>query len=256
MRRIFSAAAFAFVSVFVGVAFARAEQPDVSPNVTPLADPAAAVDSEYGHAVRQVLMQILLETTEASCRETQKLNSEVMSGRLRDILIIHGTMWNSHRWWTAFFPNFSTSFVKRAGNGSLTEWRQLLNDPEIRRLVAMQAPERNMELIDNVVEDMGRWMLLRRAPSNLVRRWGVDVPTSPILLQIQGRDTEMVAKNVSGFLQSDHALRGKRYMELSKVHSETLQEALKTGFIGLFSFREIYPDITVRLRTLCIPIND
>src|SRR5215468_1528394 len=167
----FSAAiTLAFVALAATTVNARAQQRPLG-SIIPTADPIAAADNEYGRAVRQVLIENLLANTEASCLQAEGLNNEALSRRLRDVFIVHGTMWNGHLWWTVLLPNFTGAFAKRAGDAGLAEWQRLLVDPNIRRLIGMQAVVRNNELTGRLVEDTRRWMVLRRAPRNIVSSW-------------------------------------------------------------------------------------
>lgn len=220
-----------------------------------MADPIAAADNEYGRAVRQVLVEGLLANTEASCRQTEGLDNEALSRRLRDVFIVHGTMRNGHLWWTALLPNFTGAFSKRAGDAGLAEWEKLLVNPDVRRLIGMQAVVRNNELTGWLVEDTRRWMLLRRAPRNIVLSLDT-LLDKPHLQRILDADDQAAEQAVNALLQSDAGALGKRYLELAKVYEQARQEALATGVTGLLTIGEFYPGITARLRTFCIPMTD
>ena len=225
-------------------------------SIIPTADPIAAADNEFGRAARQTLVEGLLANTEASCRQTQGLDNEALSRRLRDIFIVHGTMWNGQLWWTLLLPNFTGAFTKRAGDAGLAEWQRLLVHPDIRRLIAAQAVVRNNELTQRLIEDASRWMLLRRAPRNIVSLWDAVWVDKPHLQRILDADDQAEEKAVNAFLQSDAGALGKRYLELSKVYAEAQKEAFATGVTGLLTIGEFYPGITARLKTFCIPMTD
>ena len=242
----------AFVALAATIIHARAQQVPLARNI-PMADPIAAADNEYGRAVRQVLVEGLLANTDASCRKTEALDDEALSRRLRDIFIVHGTMWNGHLWWTLLLPEFPKAFARRAGDGGLAEWQQLLSQSGIRELAAMQAAVRNNELTNAIVENTRRWMILRRAPRNIASSWGA-LPENADLQRIRDSEDQAAAKAVDAILQSDGGAKGKRYLELSQLYLEARVEALKTGVTGLFSIGEIFPGLSARLRSLCIPV--
>src|SRR5262245_2482485 len=77
---------------------ASSAQPLLS-SVAPIADPIAAADTEYGRTLRQELVRTLSAGTDASCRRSQGLDEEGLSQRLRDIYVVHGTMWNVYTGW-------------------------------------------------------------------------------------------------------------------------------------------------------------
>jgi hypothetical protein len=118
----------------------------------------------------------------------------------------------------------------------------------------MQAPLRNDELIDDVVEYIGRFLVLRRAPRKIASDFR-ELLLRPDLDMISERDKGAAAKAVSELLQSSQDPQVARYLELSEIHARALLEARKTGFTNLFGIDLIFPGISSRLKALCIPIE-
>jgi hypothetical protein len=218
-----------------------------------MGDPIAAMDSEYARAVIQGAAQILVTDTEASCRQAQALTEDRLARGVRDIFIVHGTMWNAYNGIAMISPEFARTFERSAGQGTLAEWALLVRQPMVQKLVALQAPLRNHKMIDDVAEHMRRFLILQRAPK--IATDLEELLLKPDLDGIRDRDESVVGKAVSKFLESSQDPQVARYLELSEIHAQALLEAHKTGFTGLFAIHEVYPGISSRLKALCIPID-
>jgi hypothetical protein len=221
--------------------------------VVPQGDPIAAVDTEYGRALRGTIVQVLSANTEASCRQSRGLDNESLARRVRDIFILHGTMSNGFEGRVIDSYAFATAFVQGGGAEALNEWSRLLVQPLIRQLAATQAPARNNDLSYLIIENIYRFALLRRAPRPIV--FGLE-PERPDLKEILERDKAATAKAVDAFVQSNPDASIKRYLQFSDLRQSAFKEAFKTGNFGVWGIFELYPGIADRLRSLCITISD
>ncbi len=151
-------------------------------------------------------------------------------------------------------PEFARAFA--AGQRTLAEWALLLRQPVIEKLVAMQAPLRNDEMIHEVALAMHRFLYIRRAPHTITREFDRLFLTSPDadrLDRARERDKGGADKAVSEFLQSTKDdPQVARYLELSEVHARALSEAHEAVTPGI---AEIFPGIGSRLKALCVPID-
>jgi hypothetical protein len=209
---------------------------------------AAAFGTEYGRALVAELGDILMDSADKSCLQSRKLGRADVARGAGEIYQRYGTqMMDVTR--SAFNAPAYEAALKAWAPTLHAELARLRGDPDVQKLLALEQPTRFGGIADLVVENLSRYLTLRR------------IRLSKDVSGLARGDTDLRDRYVTDddeeeryqFVANSQSPQLKQYIALLKTLAEVrgagLDEkaALRLGPIQFFSGAD------AALAALCIP---
>ncbi len=144
----------------IALSLALTDDPTVLSPLTTSAERAAlihdAFDSAYGKALTAELGRSLRRDADPACLQAKGLRAGQLEDRGRDLMVKWGTSFGERA--VAFID--MKAYSERFSNTD--ELKQLEQDADVKRYLAMSVPARQARLLDSIVENFARYVLISR----------------------------------------------------------------------------------------------
>ncbi len=182
-----------------------------------------AFASPYGRGMIAEFNSVLKASADASCLKSKNIKPEQLAQRGEAFIIKWGTQAMTVLASYVNLPIYETKFGQSAGLGAAGEMKRLEANPDVKRYMAIERPRRLAYLLDYVIENFSRYVLINRIKMGQV---------SPLATGneelLNKNPTEKVGAELEQFLAANKSSQVTRYVELSEQSGAALAASLNT----------------------------
>jgi hypothetical protein len=208
----------------------------------------AAFSAPFGKLLVAQLAAAIGEGADAACLQAKGIDKALLDDRARAILVRNGAQ-SFQKYLSAVDRSaFKTRFAASTGPGAEAELARLRGDKDVRALLELSAPARNAAIAYNVVETLGRIVVLLKI--NISRRFD---PISTGDATLLGADpTESTSAKVDAFVQASNSAALTRYLDLTDAAQEALNRSLDTKLYLSLRIVDLMPGLEQDLADVCV----
>jgi hypothetical protein len=209
---------------------------------------AAAFGTDYGRALVAELGDILVDSADTSCLQSRKLGRADIARSAGEIYQRYGTQMLEISRSALNVPAYEAALAARAPTLH-ADLARLRGDPDVQKLIALEEPTRFSGIADLVVENLDRYLLIRR------------IKLSKEVFGLARGNTSLSDRYVSEddlearyqFVANSQSPQLKQYIGLIK----TLMEVRAVGVDQAAALRwgplQLFAGVETDLADLCIP---
>lgn len=222
--------------------------PLASPTEKPTAVTREAFTSPYGRAVIAEFVNVLRAGADPACLQSKNLKPDQLAQRGDAFL----TTWSVKAMEVlASFINISiyeTKLAQSAGLGAAAEFKRLEANPDVKRYIAIERPRRLALLVDYVMEQFDRYVLINR-----IKLGAVSPLATANEALMRANPTEKVEAELEQFLAANKSPQVRRYFELTEQAAAALAASLNTDQVrNNFSPTALFRGAEKDLAALCV----
>jgi hypothetical protein len=242
-----------FVAVFTVADTARSEPAGPQlPLIYLEAPPEKLVETAFSAPFGKLLVAQLAaaigEGADAACLQAKGIDKGALDDRARAILVRNGAQ-SFHKYLSAVDRSaFKSRLAASAGADAEAELARLRADKDVRAFLELSAPARNAAIAYNVVETLGRIVMLLKI--NMSRRFD---PISSGDTALLGADpTESTKAKVEAFVQASSSASLTRYLDLTDAAQEALNRSIDTKLYLSLRIVDLMPGLEQDLADVCV----
>jgi hypothetical protein len=202
---------------------ASAQSPLGRPDDNPAVLTREAFASPYGRAMIAEFVKVLKDSADPVCLRSRGIGPDPLVWRGEAFIIKWGTQAMTVLASHINLPIYETKFGQSAGIGAAGEMKRLEANPDVKRYMAIERPRRLAYLLDYVIENFSRYVLINRIKMGQV---------SPLATGneelLNKNPTEKVEADLEQFLKTNTSPQVQRYIELSEQSGAALAASLNT----------------------------
>ena len=208
----------------------------------------AAFAAPFGKLLVAQLAAAIGEGADAACFQAKSIDKAALGDRARAIMVRNGAQ-SFHKYLSAVDRSvFKSRLAASSGADAEAELARLRNDKDVRALLELSAPARNAAIALNVVETLGRVVMLLKI--NLSRRF--DPISSGDAALLKADPTEPTSAKVDAFVQASNSAALTRYLDLSDAAQEALNRSLDAKLLLSLRIVDLMPGLEQDLADVCV----
>ena len=254
LRAMFIKPLLALVLVLAAALPARAQGP-----FGPRSEPAdklvrEALQTPYATALLKTFAASVRKDGDPACLQTKALDDAALIERGRALWERYGVQMMKVLDENFDRAAFQAALSAGAGPKAAAELERLERDPDVKKLIAVNRPARLAKVVDSIVENFDRFVLIRRiklAPTHPVGRGETELMKDNPTEAMRANPTEATEAAVQQFLKRHASRKVDRYLDLV----DAVETAMPKGYahtgskLGPMAF---FADAEPDLAELCI----
>lgn len=207
-----------------------------------------AFSAPFGKLLVAQLAAAIGEGADAACLQAKGIDKAALGERARAIMVRNGAQSFQKYLSAVDRAAFKTRFAASIGAGAEAELARLRNDKDVRAFLELSAPARNAAIALNVVETLGRIVVLLKI--NLSRRF--DPISSGDVALLKADPTEAVSTKVDAFVQGSNSASLTRYLDLTDAAQQALNRSLDNKLYLSLRIVDLMPGLEQDLADVCV----
>lgn len=233
-------------AVTVAPVWARAAAPEFFTVLAPVTAKEAFAD-HYGQAVLREFGAILSESADRACLLGKGLEAGTLVIFGEDLLVRRGQAWIEMVLDFIDAAKADEEFRRLGGAGALEELRELAADPVVREYLEIGRPARLDGLVDRVIEEFDRFVLLNRIA--LTRQLSPYATGSALMAESRAEPSEDAAE---AFAEANQTPALRRLRDLLEAMAEAISAATDLQRLLQHGPTRSFPGLEAELRAYCI----
>jgi hypothetical protein len=209
---------------------------------------AAAFGTDYGRALVGELGEILVDSADTSCLQSRKLRAADLARGAGEIYQRYGTQMLEVSRAVLNVPAYEAALAARAPTLH-ADVARLRGDPDVQKLLALEQPTRFSHIADLVVENLSRYLLLRRITLTKdvsgLARGDTSLTDRYVTEEAEEERYQFVADSKSPQLE--------RYIALLKTLAEVRAAGLDQAAALRLGPTRFFAGVEAELAALCVP---
>jgi hypothetical protein len=209
---------------------------------------AAAFGTDYGRALVAELGEILADSADKSCLQSKKLSRADLARGAGEIYQRYGTQMLEISRSVLNLPAYEAALKARAPTLH-ADVARLRGDPDVQKLLALEQPTRFSNIADLVVENLSRYLLLRRIRLTKdvsgLARGDTSLTDRYVTEEAEEERYQFVANSKSPQLE--------QYIGLLKTLAEVRAAGLDQAAALRLGPTQLFSGVEADLARLCIP---
>lgn len=226
---------------------ARAQAPILYPIEPPGPFVREALAHPYGRAVLAEFAKTVARSADAACLRSKSLDAAKLADLGRDIFQRYGTRSMETVIGNFDVRKYEAGVARLAGPGAASELIRLRDDAEVKRLLVLERPARLAKVLDFVVENFERYVLITRI--NLRSFSGISTGNDELLRM---NPTEESQEAIEKFAAASTSPQVKRFVELSETTAPAVIDAFNQEIALQWGPHTYYRGVETDLAELCI----
>lgn len=241
------AAAVLLVALGLAPGAARAGAPEFFAVLPPVTVKEAFAD-HYGQAILREFGAILRGSAGSACLRDKGIEPGTLQSFGEDLLARRGQAWIDMVVDFIDAAKADAEFRRLGGPGALAELRDLAADPVVREFLEIGRPARLDNLVDRVIEEFDRYVLLNRI--QLSRQLSPYATGSVLMAESRAEPSEDAAE---AFAEANQTPALRRFRELAEVvMAEAIAAATDRQRLLQHGPAQSFPGLQAELKAHCI----
>ena len=204
-----------------------------------------AVATPYADALLKTFAASVRRHADPSCLQAKKIDDATSIAQGRAILQRHGVRMLQIVEEGIDRAAYRAELAAEAGAGAEAELERLQQDPQVKQLIAIGRPARLAQVLDMVLEQFDRHLLIARIKFDTISPEGRGEP-------LPENPTEAAEAAEQEFYDKTDAPQLQRYLELLHATNIATQKAINLEKVAQLSPKAIFGGVETDLAGLCI----
>jgi hypothetical protein len=182
-----------------------------------------AIDSAYAEALLKAFAASVRRNGDPSCLQAKMLDEAASVARGRALLQRHGLRMMKIQEENFDRVAYQSALSASAGPGAVAEIERLKRDPEVKALVALYRPAQLAKVVDAIVEQFDRYLLIGR-----IKLDPVSSVASGEIEPLKDDPKQAAEAAVQRFLDKHASRRLDRYLDLQNAVEAAMPKGFRT----------------------------
>ena len=206
-----------------------------------------ALAHPYGRALVAEFAKTVMGSADAACLRSKALDAAKLADRGNELFQRYGTQSMETLIRNVDIRNFESRIAELAGPGAAAELMQLRDDAEVKRYLAIERPARLAKVLDFVLENFERYVLITRI--NLKSFSPISTGNEE-LMRIS--PIEQIEEAIESLVNTSTSPQLKRFVELSEITAPAVLDAFNREFALMWGPSTFFRGVENDLAELCI----
>jgi len=205
-----------------------------------------ALAMPYGEVLLKTFAESVRRNGDPACLQAKAIDDAAAIAQGRAILQRYGVRMMQILDESIDAAAYAKELTAAAGADAETELKRLWEDPEVKQLIAIGRPARLARVLDMVLEQFDRHLLIERVKFDTISPEGRGLPPLP------ENPIESAEEAEQEFYDKTDAPQLKRYLELIEAVTIATNKAINLEKAQQFSPRLVFGGVERELAELCI----